>query len=59
MKPLAWKTITGAIVWAVGIAAAPEHAGLLGPVWSGVAQGLGVILTALGLRHAIAKGPGQ
>ena len=55
-----WKTLTGALLWGIGVAASPDGAALVGPAISGVAQGVGIILTAVGLRHATAKnGQGQ
>lgn len=50
-----WKTVGGAILWGLAVAASPDGAHIAGPVLSGVAQGIGIILTALGIRHAIAK----
>jgi hypothetical protein len=52
---LGWKTVAGGILWGLAVAASPEGAHIAGPVVSGVAQGIGIILTAFGIRHAIAK----
>lgn len=56
---LGWKTISGAILWGVGILTSPEvFAALPGPLAS-VVSVVGVVLGALGVRHAIAKGPSK
>ena len=52
---LGFKTFIGALIWGVGVAASPEGAHIVGPTVAGVAQGVGIILTALGIRHAVAK----
>lgn len=50
-----WKSIFGALLWGIGVASSPDGAHLVGPAVAGVAQGIGIILTAVGLRHAVAK----
>jgi hypothetical protein len=52
---MGWKTITGAIVAAVGYLARPDVLHVLPPKVAAVVQAAGAVLAIIGLRHAIAK----
>jgi hypothetical protein len=54
------KTIWGGILAALSFALSPAGLAILPPKVTGVATGVGIILTTVGVRHAIAKnGTGQ
>src|SRR5581483_10994883 len=53
-----WKTITGALAWAIGSLAGSPDVGVLGPGLAHWLQVAGEVLTALGLSHAAARAPG-
>jgi hypothetical protein len=53
-----WKTITGALAWAIGTLAGSPDVGVLGPGLAHWLQVAGEVLTALGLYHAAARAPG-
>lgn len=50
-----WKTLAGAIIWAVGALLAPDVFGTLSPAVAKIVAVAGQVLTALGLYHATAK----
>ncbi len=50
-----WKTITGAVVWAVGMLSQPEVFAILPDSVGKVIMAVGGVLSAVGLRHAVAK----
>jgi len=52
---LGWKTISGALIWAVGTITSPEVMSMLPESIASIVQAIGGVLAALGLRHAIAK----
>lgn len=52
---LGWKTITGGLLYGIGIASQPDVLAILPPQAGGLVQAIGVVLAALGIRHAIAK----
>lgn len=56
---LGWKTITGALVWVVGTLSHPDIFATLPANVAAVVSAVGVVLGAVGVRHAIAKGPGK
>jgi len=59
MKWLTGKTIIGAIVAAVGYLSQPDVFALLGARPASIVTVAGVLLSALGLRHAVAKASPQ
>ena len=54
---MGWKTILGAVVTAVGWLSQPEVFNALPERAAAVVTAAGAILAAVGLRHAIYKGP--
>lgn len=50
-----WKTITGAVVTALGWLAQPQVLQLLPEKVSYIVTAAGAVLTAVGIRHAVAK----
>lgn len=54
---LGWKTITGALVWAIGTLTHPDIFATLPGNVAAVVSAIGVVLGAVGVRDAIAKGP--
>lgn len=53
------KTVVGAAVAAFGYVSTPPIFNLLSPHTAGVVTAIGGLLTAIGVRHAIDKGPTQ
>lgn len=49
------KTVWGGVLLALGHVMPLLDSGLLGPKAAAVSQGVGIILGAVGVRHAIAK----
>jgi hypothetical protein len=52
---MGWKTITGALVAAIGYLSRPEVLALLPQRWAAIITAAGAVLSAIGLRHAVAK----
>lgn len=55
---LGWKTITGALVTAVGWLSQPQVLQLLPDKVAYIVTAAGAVLTAVGIRHAVAKAAG-
>ena len=49
------KTFLGCIIWGIGMIASPDGAAIVGEKVATVAQAVGGVLAALGIRHAVAK----
>lgn len=49
------KTFLGCIIWGVGMIASPDGAAIVGEKVATVAQAIGGVLAALGIRHAVSK----
>lgn len=56
---LGWKTVLGALTAAVGIATSPAALGVLPGATAGALKAVGVLVTAIGARHAIAQQAGD
>ena len=56
---LGWKTITGAVIWALGVLSHPDVFATLPPNVAAVVAAVGMVLGAVGVRDAIAKGPSK
>ena len=50
-----WKTITGGLLTAVGVAGSPAGIAIFGQKASGILQGVGILLGATGIAHKFAK----
>ena len=50
-----WKTITGALLYGLGVAGAPDALALIPTETAGILQAFGVVIGGVGVRHAIAK----
>jgi hypothetical protein len=50
-----WKTITGGIAIALGLVSAPGVLDLLPTKTASIVEAIGVLLAAIGIRHAVAK----
>jgi predicted membrane-bound spermidine synthase len=54
-KKFGWKTLAGALVWAVGMLTSPDIAAMLPADVSGVVQVVGAVLTVFGLRAKVGE----
>jgi hypothetical protein len=52
---MGWKTVTGAIVGAIGWLSRPEVLAILPEKVASIVAAAGAVLAAIGVRHAIAK----
>jgi len=52
---MGWKTITGALTWALGVVTAPAVLAVLPERYAQILQAVGGLLAAIGVRHAIAR----
>jgi len=52
---LGWKTLTGGLLVALGIAGSPAVLAFLPLKAAGIIEAAGALLAAIGVRHAIAK----
>lgn len=52
---MGWKTITGAVVAAFGFISQPQVLAIMPEKFAGIVIGLGGLLSAIGIRHAIKK----
>ena len=50
-----WKTITGAVIAAIGYLSQPEVFAVLPEKLASLVTAAGALLSAVGVRHAIAK----
>jgi hypothetical protein len=56
---MGWKTVTGAIVGAIGWLSRPEVLAILPEKVASIVAAAGAVLAAIGVRHAIAKVGGR
>lgn len=54
---MGWKTITGAVLTVLGYLLQPDVLAVLPEKVAAVITAIGAVLAAVGIRHAIAKGP--
>lgn len=54
---MGWKTISGTVLAVLGYLLQPEVLAVLPSQVAGIVSAIGVVLAAVGIRHAIAKGP--
>lgn len=52
---LGWKTILGAAIWGIGQLGGPDVLGILNDAVGNATSAIGGVLSAIGLRHAVAK----